>query len=118
MAPFKHLQIDMLGPLDITRNGNRFVIVMTDLFTRYTIAWPTKLSDAGLVAEGRIERCIAIRGAPVVLQSDRGSNFTSRVIDAVCKMLNTVQDFSSPHSPCRRTRASGALQPDTRGHDF
>jgi hypothetical protein len=37
--PMEIIAIDILGPLPLTKSGNRFILVITDTFTKWTEAW-------------------------------------------------------------------------------
>jgi len=37
--PWVILAIDFQGPLPVTARGNRFIIVATDVFTKYVAVW-------------------------------------------------------------------------------
>ena len=60
------------------------VLVITDHFTRYSMAFITKDQKAKTVARILYERFIAVFGAPAKLLSDRGANFTSALVEELC----------------------------------
>ena len=60
------------------------VLMMTDHFTRYTLAVVTKDQTAKTVVKVFYECFIAVFGAPVNLLSDRGANFTSALVQEFC----------------------------------
>ena len=53
------------------------VLVVTDHFTRYSMAFVTKDQKAKTVTRILYEQFISVFGAPAKLLSDRGANFTS-----------------------------------------
>ena len=60
------------------------VLVMTDHFTRYSLAVVTKDQMAKTVAKVFYKHFIAVFGAPAKLLSDRGANFTSTLVEELC----------------------------------
>ena len=60
------------------------VLVMTDHFTRYTLAVVTKDQTAKTVTKVIYEHFIAVFGAPMKLLSDRGANFTCALVEELC----------------------------------
>src|SRR6266545_4845732 len=72
--------IDIVGPLPITREGNRYIVVAMDYFSRWPEARPLKAANAETVATFIYEEIICRFGAPRVLQSDRGTHFVNEVI--------------------------------------
>ena len=60
------------------------VLVITDHFTRHSMAFITKDQKASTVVKKLYENYICIFGAPTGLHSDQGANFTSTVIAELC----------------------------------
>jgi hypothetical protein len=93
--PFESLGIDVLGPLPTTRQKNKYIVVITDYFTRWPIALPMKNQRASTIATLLVEQVFCQHGFPATLLSDRGSNFLSELMKAVLhvfhvKKLNTT----------------------------
>ena len=60
------------------------VLVITDHFTRYSLAVVTKDQMAKTVVKVFYKHFIAVFGAPAKLLSDRGANFTSSLVEELC----------------------------------
>ena len=60
------------------------ILVMTDHFTRYTLAVVTKDQMAKTAVKVFYEHFIAVFGVPAKLLSDRGVNFTSALVEELC----------------------------------
>ncbi len=51
-GPWKDVQIDFFeGPFNCSKKGNYYILVATDLFSRWCIAVATKTNDAETVAK-------------------------------------------------------------------
>ena len=70
-APFQRIGIDIVGPLTITKKGNRYIVTAIDYFTKWLIAKAIKEATAKIVSKFIYEKIICEHGCPQVLQSDR-----------------------------------------------
>lgn len=91
---FEMLGIDFLGPLPVTDNGNRYILVLTDYATRWPEAFPTKDMKAETVAHILINEVICRHSAPRTLLSDQGKDFLSRVVREVCEYFRTKNKYN------------------------
>ncbi|KRX79010.1 Retrovirus-related Pol polyprotein from transposon 17.6 [Trichinella sp. T6] len=78
--PLQRVGMDILGPLEKTPSGNRYALVLTDYFTKWTAAFPLTNMEADTVAKVLMEKYIAYFGAPDCLHSDQGRSFEARVV--------------------------------------
>ncbi len=77
---FERWGIDIVGPLPKTKEGNRYIVVAMDYFSRWPEARPLKAANTETVATFIYEEIICRFGAPRILQSDRGTHFINEVI--------------------------------------
>ena len=81
--------------------GVKNVLIITNHFTRYAMAFVTKDQTAKTVARALYERFIAVFGAPAKLLSDREANFTSRLVEELCSMFGIQKcSTTSYHAQC------------------
>jgi hypothetical protein len=97
--PFQHLSIDVMGPLPMSEDGNRFVIVIMDTLTRYCIAVATETITAEKTAQVIFEYVVCQFGSFEMLTSDNGSNFTSEVTKLLSVILGYERRFTPPYHP-------------------
>ena len=69
-GPMKRLSVDTVGPFPEDEEGNQYILVVIDNFSRYTTLWPTK-DQTGMSAAKALLRHIAAYGTPDEIQSDR-----------------------------------------------
>ena len=48
--PLERIAMDILGPLPLTENGNKYILVVGDYFTKWKEAYPMKNMEATTVA--------------------------------------------------------------------
>ena len=97
--PFNILSWDILGPLPLTTQGNKYVLVVTDLFSKSTEAFALKTTDSETFARVLVDEVICRYGMPSTLHSDQGANLTSNLIVSLCKNLGICQTQTSAYHP-------------------
>ena len=77
LAPMEFCAMDIIGPLYLTTNGNKYVLVFCDYLTKWAVAIPMSNQKAETVAKVFVEEIIFLYGTPKKLLTDQGSNFMS-----------------------------------------
>jgi len=98
-APFQRIGIDIVGPLTITRRGNRYIVTAMDYFTKWPIAKALKEATAKAVSKFIYQKIICKHGYPEVLQSDRRTHFVNRVIEDLTEKFRIKHCLSSSYHP-------------------
>jgi hypothetical protein len=98
-GPLEFVAIDILGPLPKVRAGMHYVLVIMDRFSKLVRTVPLKNITADTVCNAFIEEWVHIYGAPAILLSDNGTQFTSRTMLALCRYYNIKQVFTNPYHP-------------------
>ena len=88
-----------MGPLPQSSSGNRYIVVITDLFSKWVEAFPIKSTDSETLATLLVDEVICRYGVPSCLDSDQGANLTSNLMATLCKRLNIVQSCTSAYHP-------------------
>ena len=101
---FERLHLDFLGPLTPSKENYKHVLVVTDSFTKWCEAIPTKTQKAEEVAEVLYREIFTRYGAPKVLVSDRGRNFMSGLVNALCSLFDIKRVHTSSYH--RQTNSS------------
>ena len=96
--PFSLLAMDIVGPLERTKKGNQYILVLVDYATRYPEAVPLRSIDAETIAD-ELLRIFTRVGIPKRLLTDQGSNFTSLLMKQVSALLKITQLQTSPYHP-------------------
>ncbi len=74
--------------LEASRTGIENVLVMTDVFTKYTLAVPTRDQRAETVARVLVGEWFYRLGVPGRIHSDQGRNFESILVQQLCRLYN------------------------------
>ncbi|KAK3083689.1 hypothetical protein FSP39_001513 [Pinctada imbricata] len=86
-GPNERIQIDIFGPLPKTTLGNKFILVICDCFTKWTMAVPIVNQEAITVANALLKHYICFFGVPLQIHTDRGKCFESTVFQELCQFL-------------------------------
>lgn len=96
-SPWDVLVMDFLGPfLPVTSQGNKYILVFIDVFTRWIELIPAPTASGGTVSHALFE-IFARFGCPRTLLSDRGSHFRNEVIGNISTRCGVQQLFSLPY---------------------
>lgn len=73
------------------------ILVITDHFTKYSVAIPTRNQTARTTAEALYENFILKYGIPTRIHSDQGANFESEVIKELCSWTGMHKSRTTPY---------------------
>ena len=97
--PWERMSMDLLGPLPETKDGNKYLLVCNDHFTRWVEAFALKEISMPTIANTIIIRIICRFGCPEQILTDRGSNFLSQVGQLLYKALKVKKINTSSYHP-------------------
>ena len=70
------LVMDYIGPLPITKNGNRYILTMIDHFSKFGVAFPTNRQDSQTVISC-LQKFVSSYGPVERILTDNGRSFIS-----------------------------------------
>lgn len=85
--------------LDPASDGRETVLVLTDVFTKYSQAIPTKDQKANTVARALVQQWFYRFGPPARIHSDRGRSFEGRLVQQLCQMYGIQKSRTTPYHP-------------------
>jgi hypothetical protein len=96
---FERIAMDILGPLPMTYQGNKYVLVIQEYLTKWPVVVALSDQTANTVAKALVEQVFLVYGVPRILLTDRGTNFTSQVIREINEYWGVKQSFTTPYHP-------------------
>ena len=85
--------------LEPSKGNKENVLVITDHFTRYVQAFPSKTQTTHAAAKILLENFICHYGFPEKFISDQGRNFESELIKDLCKLTKVDKIRTTPYHP-------------------
>ena len=96
--PLELVHMDYLS-LEPSKGNIENVLVITDHFTRYALAYPSKTQTAQATARILWDNFICHYGFPEKFISDQGRNFESDLIKELCKIAGVKKLYTTPYHP-------------------
>lgn len=97
-GPFERWHMDFLGPLR-TKSAYKHILLVVDSYTRWCEAIPMETQEAKEVAQVFFDQIIARYGAPRSLVTDRGQNFMSKIVAALCELFGIRHTPTTAYHP-------------------
>ena len=112
--------------LDTCKGGFQYVLVITDHYTRYALAIPTRNMSAKTTADTFFNSFVTHYGLPAKIHSDQGANFESQLVKELCSITGMKKSRTTPYHPqsngmCERFNRTlmdmlGTLEPDKKNN--
>ena len=96
--PFEVVAIDFLK-LDKATGGFQYVLVVSDLFTRYTQAYATRSKSSKAAADKLFHEFILQYGFPKRVHHDRGGEFNSSLFKELHRLAGMKVSNTTPYHP-------------------
>ena len=97
---FKVIAADILDPVTLASKCKaKYILVISDLYTKYAVTVPLKDMTAATVANAIVEEWIMRYGAPDVLHTDQGTNFNSVLMHDISRLFMIDKTRTTPYHP-------------------
>ena len=96
--PLKVLAKDFTQ-LEPASDGRENVLVITNVFTKFTVAVPTRDQRASTVVKTLVRDWFLVYGVPRRIHSDQGRYFEAEVVQELCCMYGIKKSQSTPYHP-------------------
>ncbi|KFD64451.1 hypothetical protein M514_23298 [Trichuris suis] len=97
--PWQKVAIDIMGPLPPTENGNRYILVVMDCFTKFAEAFPLPNQEAKTVTAAEMDQLICRYGIPESIHTNQGRQFESEIFQMLCRELGIQKTRTTPYHP-------------------
>ena len=88
--PFEYIALDAHGPMPLSRNRNRYILLITCCFSKYSIVIPLKEATSSKMIPEIKEKLFLTHGIPRVILTDNGKSFISK------EMSKFFEEFKVP----------------------
>ena len=104
--PIDLLCIDFMK-VDPSKDGKENALVMTDAFSKFSVAVVMPNQQAKTVAKALVDKWSYTYGIPTRMHSNQGKDFDNTIIEQLCKIYGVKQSTTTPYnphgnSPCKR----------------
>ena len=97
--PFRRVAVDLVGPvLPPSQKGHRYILTLVDYATTYPEAVPLKNIETETLAEALLDMYSRL-GLPEEILSDLGTQFVSKCVGEVSRLLSIKQLTNTPYHP-------------------
>uniref|UniRef100_A0A3B3T249 Gypsy retrotransposon integrase-like protein 1 n=1 Tax=Paramormyrops kingsleyae TaxID=1676925 RepID=A0A3B3T249_9TELE len=102
-GPWEFVGVDFVGPLPRTSNGNAYILVFVDYFSKWVEIVAVKEATAQVAASRLLSEVFSRHGAPTHLISDRGSPFVSHLFEKLLTLIGTEHRLTTAYHPTLKT---------------
>jgi transposase InsO family protein len=96
--PFEIITTDIMGPLEVTAQDNKYILVVCDHFTKWVELFAIKSLSAEEAAD-KLMQVIYRHSAPEAILSDQGTNFQSNLLSELWELLDVHKLRTTPYHP-------------------
>ena len=104
--PMERVAVDILGPLPLTDMKNKYILVVSDCFTKWTEAFPIPDQESITVTKVIVNEFICRFGAPLQLHSDQGGTFEAQLFQHMCCLFR----IQKTRTTSQRPQANGTVE--------
>lgn len=84
---FERIAADLAGPFPKSGNGNMYILVVADYFSKYTEIYRLPNMEAETIADAVFRGWTKRYGCPYEIHTDQGSQFESQLFSQLCEIL-------------------------------
>lgn len=95
--PWQMVAVDVLE-VPVSYNGNRYLLVIQDYFTKWAEAIPMRDQTAARIT-AELVKVFSVLGIPEVLHSDQGQNFESTILKETLQAFGIAKSRTTAYHP-------------------
>lgn len=77
-SPWEIISTDLMGPLPRSSRGHQYILVVTDLFSKFAVVFPLRSASASMITKKIEEEVFLMFGTPRLILCDNGQQYRSR----------------------------------------
>lgn len=110
LGPWDIVTLDFIGPLPRSKQGNQYILVMQDKFSKWIECISLRKATATSLTKSLRERILCHFGWPRVVISDNGSQFTGHIFKKFLEVNGIWHQLTPPYSPqCNSTERANRV---------
>jgi hypothetical protein len=90
------IHADLFGPMLTADSNKKFVLCITDAFTKYAVVTAVANKEAEMVADAIFKDWFAKFGIPAQIHTDGGKEFVNKLSAELFQLLNVCHTKTSP----------------------
>ena len=98
-APLDRIHIDILGPITTSQDGNVYILMLVDQFTKWLECWPLPNQTAELIAKKVVKDFISHFWVSSRNPFRPRKDFDSSLVKAICDLLEITKTRTTPYRP-------------------
>jgi len=98
-GPWHTVSADLMGPFPRSKSGHTFLLVFLDTFSKWVEMRPIRSATAKTVSEHFKSMILLRYGAPEVVLTDNGTQFTARLFRDLAVEWGVKSRYTAPYSP-------------------
>ena len=99
VRPFQVTHADLVGPLSLSDDGNRYIMTFIDALTRYGIAVAVPNKKAETIARAIFEKVFCVYGLIEQILTDNGGEFSNEVLELALSYMKVKHRKVTPYRP-------------------
>ena len=103
--PNFRIHTDLMGPLKTEKGGTKYILVITDAFSKYAVVSAIPDKNAQTVAEEIFDKWIRRFSCPRRIVSDNGKEFCNKLAEKLWKLLGVQRSTTSVCHPQGNSQA-------------
>ena len=97
--PFARVHMDLIGPLNTSTEGYKYILTCVDACTRYLVAGALRSKNADEVVEAFLKEFVCKHGVPEWLVTDNGSEFLNEKFKGLTEAIGMTHTQVTAYHP-------------------
>lgn len=106
---FSRIHMDILGPLTKSTEGQKYLLLVVDSFSKWPEAFPLRTQESTKLSKVLFKEIFCRYGAPYTVVSDRGKNLMGKLV-TVCQIFQVTRHFTSSYHPQKMLLSKGLTE--------
>lgn len=98
-AGFDKIGLDIMYPTHTSASGNKYILTIQDLLTKFSMAVALEQATAVDVARALVNRWFCYFGPPKAILTDQGTNFLSSLLKNIARKYKIKQYHTTAYHP-------------------